>query len=94
MVNVDISQIRSALAVVRESEAMWLQLKVSLRSTSSEEYVVGAGLESYLRSTKITFQFQLVIGSLKVTVYRLSKATAILLRFWWSRITRKPQSIR
>lgn len=87
----DIRNIRAALAVVRQSEALLLHLRVSISSASSGHDL--SGLERYLKTTKTTLQIQLVIGYPKIVLGWLSKVTVMVLRAWWSRITRSSQSV-
>ena len=87
MVRRDVREILAALSVVRESEAIRLQLMVSIHSSSSVHDLVDSGLGSYLKTTKRTLQVQLVVGYLKMVCGRLSKTTFTVLRAWWLRIT-------
>ena len=91
MIRSDVRNIRAALAVVRESEALLLHLRVSMSSASSGHDLIG--LERYLKTTKTTLQVQLVIGYPKIVSGWLSKVTVMVLRAWWSRITRSSQSV-
>ncbi len=85
----DIRQIRAALDVVQESEALRLHLMVSIHSGSSVHELIETGLESYLKATKTTLQVQLVVGYLRMVCGQLSKITLIALRARWSRITKR-----
>ena len=87
MIRKDIRQIRAALAVVRESEAMWLRFEVSYRSVSSEHDLIGNGLGNYLETTKRTLRVRLVIAYTQMVFSRLSKTTLVTFRAWWLRIT-------
>ena len=90
---VDIREIRAALSVVRENEALLLRLRVSMHSASSGHDLMAAGLQSYLRTTKTHLRIQLVVGCVKVVCGRLSQATVGLFRVAWSRITGMSKSV-
>lgn len=83
----DIRQIRAALAVVRESEALWLRFEVSYRSVPSGHDLIGDGLNDYLKTTKRTLRVRLVIAYMQMVFSRLSKTTLVTFRAWWLRIT-------
>ncbi len=89
----DIREIRAALAVVRESEALRFHLMVSINSSSSVYELIDSRLGSYLRATKTTLKFQLVVGYLMIVCGRLSKTTLTVLRTRWSRMTEIFRSI-
>jgi hypothetical protein len=93
MTRMDIRHVRAALAVVRESEALVVHLRGSISSGSSGHGLIGDGLDGYLKTTKKTLQIQLVVGYPKIVSGWLSKVTVMILRGWWSRITRRLQSM-
>lgn len=84
-----IRQIRAALAVVQESEAIRLHLMVSIHSGSSVHNLIETGLGNYLEATKTTLKVQLVVGYLQMVSGQLSKITLTALRGRWSRITER-----
>ena len=88
----DVREIRAALVVVRESEALRLQLMVLIHSSSSVHDLVDSGLGSYLKTTKTALQVQLVVGCLKMVCGCLSKTTFTVLRARWLRITERFRS--
>jgi len=85
-------QIRMALDVLRESEALWLRLAVSIRSGSSEDEFVGINLKAFFRSTRRSLFIQLGIGYLKMVSGRLSEVTLTFLRALWLRMTNTVKS--
>ena len=88
----NIHKIRMALDVLRESEALWLRLAVSIRSGSSEDGFVGINLKAFFRSTRRSLFIQLGIGYLKVVSGRLSEVTLTFLRALWLRMTNTVKS--
>ncbi len=89
----DIIEIRAALAVVRESEALRFHLMVSINSSSSIYELIDSGLESYLRATKTALKIQLVVSYVMIVCGSLSKTTLTVLRTRWSRVTERVKSI-
>ena len=83
----DIQQIRMALDVLRESEALWLRLAVSIRSGSSEDEFVGINLKAFFRSTRRSLFIQLGIGYLRMVSGRLSEVTLAVFRALWLKMT-------
>jgi len=88
----NIQQIRMAFDVLRESEALWLRLAVSIRSGSSEHEFVGINLKAFFRSTRRSLFIQLGIGYLKMASNRLSKVTLTVFRALWLRMTNTVKS--
>ena len=89
----DINDVRAALEVLRESEAMLLHLQISTRSVSSGYDLTGIGLDAYLKVTRKSLRFQLVVGFLRnLALHRLFTTTSAVFRGFWSRITKRPQS--
>ena len=88
----NIHKIRMALDVLRESEALWLRLAVSIRSGSSEDEFVGINLKAFFRSTRRSLFIQLGIGYLKMVSGRLSEVTLTFLRALWLRMTNTVKS--
>ncbi|MBN1843876.1 MAG: hypothetical protein JW883_16555 [Deltaproteobacteria bacterium] len=89
----DIRQIRAALEVVRESEALLMNLSVSMSSVSSVDILTESGLESYLKATKRSLRVSLAIGWMRLTCVAFSKATFTVLRAWWTRMIRKSRQV-
>ena len=83
----NIKQIRMALDVLRESEALWLRLAVSIRSGSSDDEFAGTNLKAFFRSTRRSLVIQLVIGYQKMVCGHLSKVTLTVFRAMWQRMT-------
>ncbi len=88
----NIHQIRMTLDVLRESEALWLRLAVSIRSGSSEDEFVGINLKAFFRSTRRSLFIQLGIGYLRMVCGRLSKVTLAVFRALWLRMTNTVKS--
>ena len=88
----DLYQIRMALDVLRESEALWLRLAVSIRSGSSEDEFVGINLKAFFCSTRRRLFIQFVIGYLRIVCGRLSKVTLTVFRALWLRMTNTVKS--
>ena len=77
-------EIQAALDVVRESQAIRLQLMVSINSGSLALRTIDSGLGSYLKATKVTFRVQLAVGYLKMVCGLPLKATLAVVRAGWS----------
>lgn len=88
----NIQKIRMALDVLRESEASWLRLAVSIRSGSSEDEFIGINLKAFFRSTRRSLFIQLGLGYLKMVSGRLSEVTLIFFRALWLRMTNTVKS--
>lgn len=88
----NIQQIRMALDVLRESEALWLRLAVSIRSGSSKDEFVGVNLKAFFRSTRRSLFIQLGIGYLKMVSGRLSEVTLTVFRALWLKMTNTVKS--
>jgi len=88
----NIQQIRMALDVLRESEALWLRLAVSIRSGSSEDIFVGINLKAFFCSTRRSLFIQLGIGYLKMVSGRLSEVTLTVFRALWLKMTNTVKS--
>lgn len=88
-----IREVRAALCVVRESKALLLGLKVSMRSVSSGYDLIGDGLQGYLKTTEKNLQVLLGVCWINLVCSALSKASFAVIRICWSRITRKSQPI-
>ena len=93
MPQLDIREIRAALGVVRESNALLLGLKVSMRSVSSGYDLIEGGLQGYLKTTEKNLQVRLVVSWMNLVCSALSRATFTVIRVCWSRITRKSSQI-
>lgn len=90
MSHCDIREIRAALGVVRESNALLLGLRVSMRSVYD---LIEGGLQGYLKTTEKNLQVRLVVSWMNLVCSALSRATFTVIRVCWSRITRKSSQI-
>ena len=88
----NIHKIRMALDVLRESEALWLRLAVSIRSGSSDDIFVGINLKAFFRSSRRSLFIQLGIGYLKMVSGRLSEVTLTVFRALWLKMTNAVKS--
>ena len=88
----NIHKIRMALDALRESEALWLRLAVSIRSGSSENEFVGINLKAFFRSTRRGLFIQIGIGYLKMVCGQLSEVTLTVFRALWLRMTNTVKS--
>jgi hypothetical protein len=88
----NIHKIRMALDVLRESEALWLRLAVSIRSGSSDDIFVGINLKAFFRSSRRSLFIQLGIGYLKMVSGRSSEVTLTVFRALWLKMTNAVKS--
>jgi len=79
---------RMALEVLRESDAIWLRLAVSIRSGSSADVFVGIRLRTFLRSTRRRLYVKLGILCLKMVCGKLSEVTLTVFRALWLKMTK------
>ena len=83
-----IKHTRLALEVMRESEAIWLRLAVSIRSGESADTFADLRLEAFFRSFRRNLLVELVNQCLKMACIKLSKAIMKVIRAFWLKITK------
>lgn len=83
MARIKITDIRTAIDTVNESQDLLIKLNVSIRSASYEHHCIGEGLDDYLKITKRSLYIQLMIGSLRGLFNVLSKTITGLSRVCW-----------
>ena len=84
---------RIAFEVLRDSEALWLRLAVSIRSGSSADVFAGISLNTFFRSTKRRLFIQLGILCLKMVCCMLSEATLTVFRALWLKMAKTVKSL-
>lgn len=87
------NQFRMAYALLRDSEAIWFRIAVSIRSGSSADAFVGIDLNGFFRATRRMLIIKLVISFLMMMCTWLSKATYTAFRALWLRMTKKVKSL-
>ena len=69
----DVKQVEAAMAVIRDSENLIVNLRVSIRSSSTERRLIEDGLVPYLKAKKKALFFKLFLLAIKGLWIRTTK---------------------
>lgn len=69
----DVKQVVAAMAVIRDSEKLIMNLRISIRSSSTERRLIEDGLVPYLKAKKQVLFFKLFLLEIRVLWIRITK---------------------
>ena len=69
----DVKQVVAAMAVIRDSENLIMNLRISIRSSSTERRLIEDGLVPYLKAKKQALFFKLFLLEIRALWIRITR---------------------